>query len=175
MRDDRIKDYAEDVGSLQAPDNDDPPPEPTWVEMFYYCFNRCAEEGARYFRALGLLIILAAVFLIWAGYQAHSHWKPEYANNSPEVRAWYEHAQTTDEAYRRTGYRMCCNHADVVRTQFRTNKVNGKDEWWWLDNGNWRKVPDDIIHPADSAPDNQPTLFVYDGKELCFFPPSGGS
>jgi hypothetical protein len=36
------------------------------------------------------------------------------------------------------------------------------------------RIPDDIIHVDEHAPDNQPTLFSYDGKETCFFPDGAG-
>ena len=149
----------------------DEPPDEEWLQHFHNYFNRYAEEFARWFRYWGFLAIILVVMTM----AANSTWKPEYANAPQSVQDWYTNAKTTDEAYKRTGYRSCCAHSDVVRTQFRTNKVNGHDEWWWLDEGKWRKVPDDIIHWTTPAPDNQPTLFVYDGKELCFFPPSGGT
>jgi len=106
--------------------------------------------------------------------QADATWKPEYANAPQAVRDWYHHAQLTGKAQLRFPFKSCCEHADVVKTQFRVNKVDGRDEWYWFDNGNWRRIPDDIIHWGEATPDNQPTLFVYHGQETCFWPGEPG-
>jgi hypothetical protein len=71
-------------------------------------------------------------------------------------------------------FKNCCEHADVVKTQFRVNRANGGDEWYWRDGQNWRRIPDDIIHWGETAPNKQPTLFVYQGKETCFWPGESG-
>lgn len=103
-----------------------------------------------------------------------AEWKPEYAQASPEVREWYRQAELTEEARKRFRWVKCCDHADVFRTQFKVNKTTGGDEWWYLTKeGQWKLIPPDIIHTDQHAPDNQPTLFIYAGKETCFFP--GGS
>jgi hypothetical protein len=115
-----------------------------------------------------------SMFMALAVSTAGAEWKPEYAQNSPEVRAWYQNAELTRAAQKRFPYKKCCDHADVVKTQFRVSKGDSGDEWWWLDGDGWRKVPDDIIHWGVSAPGGRPTLFVYAGKETCFFPPDGG-
>lgn len=104
-----------------------------------------------------------------------AEWKPEYADQPPEVRAWYSR-QVINEAARirlNVAWRGCCDHADVVKTRFSVNKTTNGDEWSYLDADGvtWKKIPDDIIHWGDSAPGGQPTLFVYQGKETCFFPP----
>lgn len=92
--------------------------------------------------------------------------------NSPN-RDWYRNAELTPAARARFLFDKCCDHADVFRTQFKVNKTTGGDEWWYLSGAEWKRVPDDIIHVDKHAPDNQPTLFIYAGKETCFFP--GGS
>lgn len=90
---------------------------------------------------------------------------------------WYENAEMTDAARARFGYGWvkCCNHAEVFRTEFRVNKDDGDDEWWYLTKaGVWKKLPNDIIHWGEHAPDKQPTLFIHQGIEVCFWPGEGG-
>ena len=106
--------------------------------------------------------------------QADARWKPEYASAPQEVQDWYRNAQLTPQAQMRFAFKSCCEHADVVKTQFRVNKSTSGDEWYWLDGENWRRVPDDIIHWGETAPSKQPTLFVHDGKETCFWPGEAG-
>jgi hypothetical protein len=101
-------------------------------------------------------------------------WKPEYANQPIEVQDWYRNAELTKSAQSRFPFKKCCDHADVVKTKFNVNRTNAGDEWYWLDGNAWRRIPDDIIHWDQHAPNGQPTLFVYSGKETCFFPGDGG-
>lgn len=105
---------------------------------------------------------------------AQATWKPEYASAAPEVREWYRNAELTPEAQKRFGWIKCCDHADVFRTQFKVNRATGGDEWWYLSGTEWKRIPDDIIHVDEHAPDNQPTLFIYNGMETCFFPGGAG-
>jgi hypothetical protein len=106
--------------------------------------------------------------------QADARWKPEYANAPQAVQDWYKAAQLTPKAQMRFPFKTCCEHADVVKTRFRVNRVSAGDEWYWLDGGVWRRIPDDIIHWGETAPSKQPTLFVYRGKETCFWPGESG-
>ena len=115
---------------------------------------------------------LAALLLLSSA--AHATWKPEYAQASPEVQAWYRNAELTPAARERLHYQKCCDHADVVRTQFHVNKTDGGDEWFYQSEGQWKRIPPDVIHVGESAPGGQPTLFVYAGTETCFFPGDGG-
>jgi len=62
----------------------------------------------------------------------------------------------------------------VVKTKFNVNRTTAGDEWYWLDGDKWRRIPDDIIHWDQRAPSRQPTLFVFSGRETCFFPGDGG-
>ena len=41
------------------------------------------------------------------------------------------------------------------------------DIWEWFDPplNKWRRVPDNIIHWGEHAPDKQPTLFIYSGQD----------
>jgi hypothetical protein len=106
--------------------------------------------------------------------QANAEWKPEYASSPPEVREWYRNAELTKAAQGRFPFKKCRDHADVVKTKFTVNKTTNGDEWYWLDGEQWRRIPDDIIHWGRSAPGGKPTLFVYSGKETCFFPGDSG-
>jgi hypothetical protein len=106
--------------------------------------------------------------------QADARWKPEYVNAPQAVRDWYQHAQLTKKAQMRFAFKSCCAHSDVVRTKFRVSRTDGRDEWFWLDGQDWRRIPDDIIHWGEHAPDRQPTLFVYQGHETCFWPGESG-
>lgn len=124
----------------------------------------------RWLAAVGVL----AAWVLFLCVLARAEWKPEYAQASPEVRAWYRNAELTPEARKRFPYSKCCDHADVFRTQFKVNKVNGNDEWWYLAGAEWKLIPHDIIHVDKHAPDNQPTLFIYAGQETCFFPSGAG-
>ena len=121
-------------------------------------------------RYFPLSIIALAAF----GAQAQATWKPEYASNPTEVQAWYQNAELTDAAKIRFPFKKCCDHSDVVRPRFTVNKTTNGDEWFWLDGDRWRRIPPDIIHWGQSAPSGEPTLFVYSGKEACFFPGDSG-
>lgn len=116
----------------------------------------------------------ATLLLLLVSFEARAEWKPEYAQYPQNVQEWYRQAELTDEAKLRFPFKKCCDHADVFRTQFKVNHENGNDEWWYLDGEKWKLVPSDIIHVDEHAPDNQPTLFIYSGKETCFFPGGAG-
>lgn len=120
--------------------------------------------------------MVAIAMLLATPTAAHSRWKPEYASAPPEVRNWYEQAELTPAAEARLHFKSCCAHSDVVRTEFRVNKTDGGDEWYWLDGETWKRVPVDIIHFDSHAPDGRPTLFVLPGTsiETCFYPGDGG-
>ena len=105
---------------------------------------------------------------------AQATWKPEYAQLPQAVRDWYTQAQLTESAQKRFPYKRCCDHADVIKTQFRVNKDSGEDEWYYFVDGDWKRIPPDVIHWGETAPDKQPTLFVYQGHETCFYPGDGG-
>jgi hypothetical protein len=121
-----------------------------------------------------LLVPFAVAALATAENQARATWKPEYANAAPEIKAWYQNAQLTQAAQKRFGFKSCCAHSDVVRTEFRVDKATNGDEWYWLNNGRWTQIPSDIIHWGESAPDRQPTLFAIGNLPTCFYPGQGG-
>ena len=126
-----------------------------------------------YWLLVSLLIV--GLFMVAMNKAARAEWKPEYAQASPEVREWYRNAPLTPEAQQRFPFKKCCDHADVVKTQFRVNRTDGRDEWFYEHTpGHFKRIPDDVIHWGVSAPGGQPTLFVYAGSETCFFPGDSG-
>jgi hypothetical protein len=124
---------------------------------------------------IGRLATAIGVMTVFAlAAQVHARWKAEYASQPPEVQQWYRNAEITPAARRRFPFKKCCENADVVKTKFNVNRTTSGDEWYWLDGETWRRIPDDIIHWDERAPNGQPTLFVYSGEETCFFPGEGG-
>src|SRR3954454_21381955 len=92
-------------------------------------------------------VLLGFTALFALGVQAQATWKPEYASNPPEVQEWYRNAELTSSARVRFPFKKCCDHADVVKTKFAVNKVDGRDEWFYEDSpGHMKRIPDDIIH-----------------------------
>ena len=122
-------------------------------------------------RFISLLLVLLELFTT----TAEARWRQEYAEKPAEVKKWYSDAKIMPAARGRFGFEGCCEHADVVKTKFNVVKADGdkypRDAWFWLDEKTWRRVPDDIIHWGEHAPDQQATLFVYKGRETCFYPP----
>jgi hypothetical protein len=101
-------------------------------------------------------------------------YKPEYENQPASVREWYRNAELTEAAKKRFQFKRCCDHSDVFHTQFRVNKGNGQDEWYYKVEGKWKRIPPDIVHWGEAAPDGQPTLFIYADMETCFYPGESG-
>jgi hypothetical protein len=130
------------------------------------------ETRMRHF-PLSMAAIVA--FSVQAIVQAQATWKPEYASNPPEVQAWYQNAELTEAAKNRFPFKKCCDHSDVVKTKFIVNKSDGGDEWFYEDEpDHWKRIPPDVIHWGESGPGGKPTLFIYSGKETCFFPGDPG-
>ncbi len=127
-------------------------------------------------RTIGLVVgtVMVALELTMLIQASLADWVPEYAQAPQWVQDWYRNAQLTDAAQKRFPFKNCCDHSEVAKTQFAVRIVDGQDEWHWLDRGRWRIIPPDIIHWGESAPDGQPTLFLYNGEETCFFPGRGG-
>ncbi|HEX4557266.1 MAG TPA: hypothetical protein VH249_24975 [Xanthobacteraceae bacterium] len=119
-------------------------------------------------------LLLSLILILASATPSQARWKPEYENQPAEVQEWYRNAEVTEAARQRFPFKKCCDNADVVQTKFNVNRTNAGDEWYWLDGETWRRIPDDIIHWDKRAPNGKPTLFVYSGKETCFFPGDGG-
>ena len=125
-------------------------------------------------RGFGSILIVITIVTL-AMQHVRAEWKPEYAQSSPEVQAWYHNAELTPAARERLHYQKCCDHADVVKTRFEVDRSSGRDVWTYEDTlGHMKVIPADIIHWGVSAPGGQPTLFVYAGTETCFFPGDSG-
>jgi hypothetical protein len=130
-------------------------------------------------------MLITAVAAVVAIAPARAEWKPQYAQASPEVRAWYGSAELTPAAAARLGFKRCCDESEVVKTRFRVDRSSGQDEWYYLKNGKFERIPLDIIHWGESAPGGKPTLFVLSdhwadafhrphGTPTCFYPGEGG-
>lgn len=132
----------------------------------------------RRFVAWLIAVLALACLTVYEARHAHGRDNGQWEQVDPAVRNWYDTREITDATQKRLGvqWKSCCKHADVVRSQFRVNKADGEDEWFYMtDAGAWKRIPPDIIHWDEHAPDGQPTLFVDSTRgELCFFPPDGG-
>jgi len=125
--------------------------------------------------ALGLFLLVSPAHATGAD--------DRWSNQSPETRLWFDRAELTPAAADRLGFLGCCKTSDVVHTQFRVDQKNGEDQWWWLDGAEWKRIPPDIIHWGESAPDKQPTLFLLSedfngspaGTPTCFWPGESGN
>jgi hypothetical protein len=113
------------------------------------------------------------VFLLTI-YPLQAHWRPEYAQLPQATQDWYSSRELTEAAQLRFHFKSCCAHSDTVSTQFRVNKTTGTDEWFWLNGGKWKRIPDDIIHWDQHAPDGQAVMFAIGDEPTCFFPPDAG-
>lgn len=144
------------------PDFSRPAPTPwRWTDTFLV--GLCSAIAVAAFVALGLLFLLVK--------PAGAEWKPEYAEAPQATRDWYESRTLTEAAQKRFHFKSCCAHSDVVKTKFR---AGAGDEWYWLDDETWRRVPDDIINWGERTPDGQAVLFAVGGQPVCFFPADSG-
>jgi len=127
----------------------------------------------------GAFVFSATVALVTT--TAKAEWKVEYGAKPQWVQNWYKEQKMTDETWKRLGspsWKSCCDGGDVFKTQFRViedGSKYGHDTWWYLKEGVWKQVPDDVIHWGEHAPSGQATLFIrWTGQELCFYPPEEG-
>lgn len=137
-------------------------------------------------------IYAALALLILFGSDARSH----DAHEHPELTGWAEEQIVTPEYGKRmgcaepsnatlpTGRRnnscYCCDKSEVLDgkdTEFHLSKDRtdergyALDEWWYKPkDGEWKRIPDDTIHWDEHSPTGEPILFMFDGKERCFFP-----
>lgn len=105
-------------------------------------------------------------------------WVPS-GNDREDYIRWFEHAETTDAAFNRFGWKSCCSHSDRFVTTFRQDK--DEDKWYFKKDGKWVEIPDFIIHHEvdPKMPEqlrSEGVLFIYqvDGKLTCFWPPETG-
>ena len=145
---------------------------------YYYLFNRWAENWTRWLRALGFLVVLVLAL------PAHSTWKPEYANNHPNVSKWFKSANLTLEAAIRLGWTSCCEKADRYMTKVTKDGLGWQyytDPQCTWNGCKLAPIPQDTIH-QDSLPDGaefeqmraEGVLFIYNGKVTRFWPPESG-
>jgi hypothetical protein len=118
---------------------------------------------------LPAILTVCFALLFWGQSQAH-----ELHGVTPEYQQWASSVEITAEAQKRLPWHKCCNHAEIFRTKFLPLN-NGEDGYLYeVIDGVWKRIPNDIIHWGEKAPDGQNTLFIYQGKETCFFPAEGG-
>lgn len=122
---------------------------------------------------LGIFCSGAGISSVVVATRVHGH---DHIGVSAELNSWYQNAETNPEARPTfpSPWAKCCNHAEVIPVKdiiFPTQEHG----WQWNDKGEIKNIPDVIIHWNESAPDNQPTLFVYIGIMTCFYPPQGGA
>ncbi len=136
-------------------------------------------------RCAAATLAIAGVLLVAP---AGATWKPEYGSSPPSVHAWYRHAQVTEAARGRFGFQNCCDKSDRFETKFRVDRATAGDAWYYLVDGQWVRIADDVIHsdeihaidPKDDAlPEfeqmrREGVLFIYNGNPTCFWPPQGG-
>jgi hypothetical protein len=95
-----------------------------------------------------------------------------------EPDSWFERQTLNPATMQRlsVGWSSCCLGSEVVKTQFRVDKTTYGDEWYYIKDGAWKRVPEDTIHWGKHAPGGQATLFIYfmTGEETCFYPPQEG-
>lgn len=134
------------------------------------------------------MIIKSALILIAATLPALATWKPEYAATPLVVQQWFRNAETTKESRKRLTFNKCCDHSDRYETKFKVDRSTAGDSWYFLVDGEWVRIPDDVIHddeihasnPKDDAlPEfaqmrREGVLFIYNGQPTCFWPPQGG-
>ena len=81
--------------------------------------------GRSLFYTVSVLAILVAPHVICCHALARDF--GQYVNVPQEIREWYRNAELTPAAQRRLQWKKCCDHADVVKTQFRVNKSTDDD------------------------------------------------
>jgi hypothetical protein len=145
-----------------------------WKDRQQLTPHRAWEMAATYVAGT----VIAVIIVLTIGSMAHARWRPEYAQNTQQVRDWFSSQQLNPTTKQRLGvpWNGCCENGDVFKTQFRVSKNTGGDEWYYLKGDTWKKVPDDVIHWGQHSPDKRATLFIYvaTGQELCFYPPEEG-
>lgn len=125
---------------------------------------------------LGIFLSGAGITSIIVATRVHGH-----DANSPHA-DWYNSAEIMPEAQKRLRFVKCCSGDDIVHSQFRVDKTTGGDEWYYKKGGAWTRIPDDIIHWGEYAPNGEPTLFALltpvagnpVGTLTCFYPPREG-
>src|SRR5258708_33642422 len=89
--------------------------------------------------------------------------------------SWFERQTLNPPTMKRlnVGWNSCCLGSEDVRSALRGERACIWEDWDYMKDGSWKRVPDDTIHWGQHAPGGQATLFVYfmTGDETCFYPP----
>lgn len=128
------------------------------------------------------MLAIALTFPCVAAAQEVAKDRSRWANADPERKRWFESQTMTEATRQRLGvqYKSCCDAGDVVKNlRWRVIEDGSKfgvERWQYLDNGSWKTIHPDIVQTTPSI-DDEPILFKnkHDGRELCFFPPKGGT
>ena len=74
-----------------------------------------------------------------------------------EPDSWFERQTLNPATMQRlsVGWSSCCLGSEVVKTQFRVDKTTYGDEWYYIKDGAWKRVPEDTIHWGKHAPGGQ--------------------
>lgn len=133
-------------------------------------------------RIVWSILAIASVFIVWffLALPSHATWKPEYGQSPSDWIKWFDNAATTPAAQARLHFTKCCDNSDRFKTLFKPGAT--KDEWYFQRNGQWERIPDDVIHTEDdpTMPEQlkeEGVLFIYphgNGQPTCFWPPETG-
>jgi hypothetical protein len=107
---------------------------------------------------------------------APATWKPEYAQNAPEINQWYKDQQMNTATWERLGspsWKGCCEKGDVFKTRFRVGQgQHGDDEWWYFKDGVWNKYRPIPSTGGSTLPTaNPPSSFTGPGRSCASIRP----
>ena len=125
-------------------------------------WERCAPVLRLIALPIGLLALLATVKCCERA--AYARWKPEYAQQSPEVRQWFE------GLHDKKGF-MCCSNMDGVKLEDPDWEMSGNNYRVRID-GKWQDVPPDAVL---DIPNRFGPAIVWrlNGKIRCFIAGAG--
>ena len=121
---------------------------------------------------LKLAAVIGAALILLAAKYANATWKPDYAHSPPGWLDWFSQAELTDQARKRFPFKTAVNGSIASRLPSGLKVDGGAISV----NGQWRDIPDDVIHYENDPkmPEllkQEGVLFIYNGAETCFWPP----
>lgn len=129
---------------------------------------------------LGVFLAAFLLLVIRSLPVAYGKDRSQYAQADPERRNFFNsltlNPGVREELRLPDYYKSCCDNGDTVKVEFRVDKKDGSDEWWYRWEGAWKRVPPDIVDKTRESPYGA-LLFVsiYDHQTpVCFIPPQGG-
>jgi len=118
------------------------------------------------FHGLCAMVVLAG--------PANATWKPNTHRFRPKVQDGIGNAELTDAAKIASRSRSACDHADVVKTQFRVNRPPTATSGTWLDGEQWRRIPPGRHSLGPDGPQPAANAVHLFRQGTCFFPGDGG-